>query len=204
METVPRFFNAPEDSFFLFGPRGTGKSTWLKSCYHDALWVNLLNPEEFRAFSAAPERLRHLLDGRKPADCKTVIIDEVQKLPEILGLVHALIEEKKGWQFVMTGSSARKLKRTGVDLLAGRAVVRSFHPFLAAELGTLFDLEQALQIGCLPLVCAAKRPHDVLSAYIGIYMNEEVKMEGIVRNIGGFSRFLEAVSFSHGCVLNVK
>ena len=202
MEMVSRFFNPPKDSFFLFGPRGTGKSTWLKSHYPDALWVNLLNPDEFRAFSAHPERLRHVLDGRKQSERKIVIIDEVQKLPEILGLVHSIIEEKSGWQFVLTGSSARKLRRTGVDLLAGRAILRSFHPFLAAELGKSFSLAQALKTGCLPLVCAAGQPQEVLSTYIGIYMNEEVKSEGIVRNIGGFSRFLEAISFSHGNVLN--
>ena len=203
METVLRFFDPPENSFFLFGPRGTGKSTWLKSYYPDALWVNLLNPDEYREFSARPERLRNLLDGRKTSGRKIVVIDEVQKLPEILGLVHALIEEKKGWQFILTGSSARTLKRTGVDLLAGRAVLRSFHPFLASELKASFDIKQALKTGCLPLVCAASRPQEVLATYIGIYMNEEVKMEGIVRNIGGFSRFLEAISFSHGAVLNV-
>ncbi|MDD5672937.1 MAG: DUF4143 domain-containing protein [Chitinivibrionales bacterium] len=203
METVSRFFNPPEDSFFLFGPRGTGKSTWLKSNYPDAHWVNLNNPDEYRELSARPERLRNLLDGRKSGDRKVVVIDEGQKLPEILGLIHALIEEKKGWQFILTGSSARKLKRTGIDLLAGRAVLRSFHPFLASELGAFFSLEQALKTGCLPLVCAAKRPDEVLATYIGIYMSEEVKMEGIVRNIGGFSRFLEAISFSQGAVLNV-
>jgi predicted AAA+ superfamily ATPase len=204
METVPRFFNPPTDSYFLFGPRGTGKSTWLKMHYPDALWVNLLNPDEFRTFSAHPERLRHLLDGRKLNAPKIVVIDEVQKLPEILGLVHAIIEEKKGWQFILTGSSARKLKRTGVDLLAGRAILRSFHPFMASELGKFFTIAQSLQTGCLPLVCAANQPQDVLSTYIGIYMNEEVKTEGIVRNIGGFSRFLEAISFSHGNMLNVS
>jgi len=204
MELVPRFFDLPQsESFFLFGPRGTGKSTWLRSAVPDALWVDLLQPEVFRQFSARPERLAELLESRKQEEPRTIVIDEDQKLPEILGLVHSLIEEKKGRQFILTGSSARKLKRTGVDLLAGRAILRTFHPFMASELGAEFFLENALELGMVPLVLAAHRREEVLSTYIDLYINEEVKTEGLVRNIGNFTRFLEAISFSHGSVLNI-
>ena len=115
-----------------------------------------------------------------------------------------LIEEKKGYQFVLTGSSARKLKRSGVDLLAGRVLNMTFHPFMAAELQERFDFEKALNQGLLPLITMSDEPEKVLSSYAALYVREEVQMEGLVRNIGGFSRFLEVVSFSHSSVLNIS
>ena len=132
-----------------------------------------------------------------------MVIDEVQKLPELLELGHLLIEEKLGVQFIFTGSSARKLRRAGVNLLGGRAVQRSLHPFMASELGKHFKLDEALRLGMLPVVHGAKVPEDVLRAYNGLYLREEVQMEGLVRNIGSFSRFLEAISFSQASVLNL-
>ena len=131
-------------------------------------------------------------------------MDEVQKVPEILGVVHGLIEEKRGLQFVLTGSSARKIKRAGVDLLAGRAILRTLHPFMATELGDRFRLDDALRYGLLPLVMAARSPDDVLKTYAALYLKEEVQMEGLVRNVGAFSRFLETISFSHASVLNLS
>jgi predicted AAA+ superfamily ATPase len=125
-----------------------------------------------------------------------VIVDEIQRAPALLDVVHQLIEGRKAPRFVLTGSSARKLKRTGVDLLAGRAVVRSLHPFMAAELGPRFELVRALRHGLVPLVWASKQPAETLRAYVSLYLREEVQMEGIVRNIGSFARFLEAMSFS--------
>lgn len=202
METISRFLKPPEKSFFLFGPRGTGKSTWVRQVFPDALRVDLLDPELFRAYSARPERLRELVHGN-PAR-KVVFIDEIQKVPTLLPVVHALIEEKGGRQFVLTGSSARKLKRTGVDLLGGRALVRTLHPFMAAEVGTRFHVEKALQDGLLPLAWSAEQPDDTLKAYAALYVKEEVQMEGLVRNIGGFSRFLEAISFSHASLLSLS
>lgn len=199
--TVPRFFQDPGSSFFLFGPRGTGKSTWLAETFPDALWVDLLEPDVHRRYTARPERLRELVNADPEA--KVTVIDEVQKAPELLAMVHALIESRRAPRFVLTGSSARKLKRTGVDLLAGRALLRSLHPFMAAELGERFDLEQALRLGLLPLVWAAQKPEEVLKAYVALYLREEVQLEGAVRNLGNFARFLEAVSFSHGAVLNL-
>lgn len=201
MENVVRFFRAPQQSFFLFGPRGTGKSTWLKQNFPDAEMIDLLAPDVFRRFSARPERLREVTRGTKS---KTIIIDEVQKVPELLDVVHELIENKAGLQFVLTGSSARKLRRTGVDLLAGRAIVKTMHPFMAAELGKSFSLVKSLQIGLVPLICNAEEVKETLASYVALYLKEEVQMEGVVRNIGAFSRFLEAVSFSHGATLNIS
>ncbi len=202
MEFVPRFFEPPGQSYYLFGPRGTGKSAWTGMHYRDAARIDLLQPDVLRRYHGNPERIRDFVHAQP--DGQTIIVDEVQRVPELLSAVHALIEEKRGWTFVLTGSSARKLKQTGVDLMAGRAVVRSLHPFMAAELGAHFDLQTALTQGMLPVVWDANSPMDVLNSYVGVYVREEVQAEGVVRNLGGFSRFLEAISFSHGQVLNLS
>jgi predicted AAA+ superfamily ATPase len=203
MTTIGRHFQAPASSFFLFGPRGTGKSTWLRERFPDAVWIDLLRPEEHREYAARPERLRERLAASPEAE--TVVIDEIQRVPELLDVVHELIESRRPPpRFVLTGSSARKLRRGGVNLLAGRALLRRLHPFMASELGAeRFDLGRALQLGMLPLVLAAEAPEEVLKAYVGLYLREEVQAEGIVRNLGAFSRFLEAVSFSHAAQLNL-
>ena len=202
METKARFFQDTKQSFFLFGPRGTGKSTWLKQHYKNALFIDLLAPEVFRAYSARPERLREVAEGVEPGG--TIVVDEIQKFPQLLDVVHQLMEQHNGWRFVLTGSSARKLKRSGVDLLAGRAVVKTMHPFMADELGDDFSLEDSLQIGMLPLVNDAQSPKEAINAYVAVYLREEVQLEGLVRNIGAFSRFLESASLSHGAVLNIS
>lgn len=202
MERLRRFFDHPQGSFFLFGPRGTGKSTLAKERFKESLYVDLLDPETFRILSANPERLREQLLASP--DKAVIVIDEIQKAPQLLDLVHSLIEEKRGWEFVLTGSSSRKLKRAGVDLLAGRAVFRSLHPFIAAELGNRFSLDDALQVGLLPIVLDSPQPEQVLRTYAALYLREEVQMEGLVRNIGNFSRFLEAVSFSHASLMNIS
>jgi predicted AAA+ superfamily ATPase len=201
MELVPRFLPIPGQSFFLLGPRGTGKSTWLHERLPDALVIDLLRPEVFREMSSRPERLRELVLGSPGAG--TVVVDEVQRVPELLNVVHSLLESERPRTFVLTGSSARKLRRGGVDLLAGRASMRSMHPFMAAELPE-FNLDDALRQGLLPLVVAAQDPDDVLKAYAALYLQEEVQLEGWARNVGAFSRFLEVVSFSHAAVLNVS
>jgi len=202
MEIKSRFFQSPGTSFFLFGPRGTGKTTWLRENYPAALTLDLLSPEAFRQYSAMPERLTDLIEGNP--DRSIVIIDEVQKVPALLDVVHQLIEKKKNVTFILTGSSSRKLKRTGIDLLAGRALKKTMHPFMAAELGSSFDFNQAVKFGLLPLVLASPHCEDVLRSYVSLYIREEVMMEGLVRNVGNFSRFIEAISFSHGCVLNLS
>jgi predicted AAA+ superfamily ATPase len=115
-----------------------------------------------------------------------------------------MIEQKSKRRFILTGSSARKLKRSGIDLLAGRALLRTLHPYLAAELSSQFALSAALNNGLLPLVLAAHDPRDVVRSYVALYMREEVQLEGLVRRLGDFARFLETVSFSHGSVLNLS
>ncbi len=200
MNLVRRFFRVPPRSCFLFGPRGTGKSTWLRNQLPDALYVDLLAPGTYRTLRARPERLRELLAGSPHS--RDVVIDEVQRVPEVLTVVHSVLEEPDPPRFVLTGSSARKLRRGGVDLLGGRALNRTLHPFMAAELPA-FDLERAVEIGLLPLVTANPDPKDTLQAYTGLYLEQEVEAEGLVRDIGGFARFLEAVSFSHASQLNL-
>jgi predicted AAA+ superfamily ATPase len=202
MEIIDRHFQDPRESFFLFGPRGTGKSTWVNYHCKNPLRFDLLGPDTFRAFSAKPERLREIVHANP--EKKVIVIDEIQKIPELLTVVHSLIEEKLGRQFILTGSSARKLKRTGVDLLAGRALHCTLHPFMASELKEHFKFENVLRLGMLPLVLASNQPEEVLKAYITLYLREEVQAEGIVRNLGNFSRFLEALSFSHASVLNIS
>lgn len=197
-----RFFLPPKQSYFLFGPRGTGKTTWLKHNYPGAYWIDLLNPELFRFFSAGPERLISILEEH--CHTKIVIIDEIQRIPEILNVVHMMLEEKKGYQFILTGSSSRKLKRYGVNLLGGRALLKYMPPFFASELGSAFKLSKQLKLGMLPIVLDSDSPEEILRAYVGIYLKEEVQSEGIVRSVGDFARFLETMSFSHGSLINAS
>ena len=201
MDFISRFCKLPDQSCFLFGPRGTGKSTWLRDQLPGSLFLDLLEPALHRSLSARPERLRELLAGSPGTG--TVVIDEIQRIPELLTVVHSVLEEPSPPRFVLTGSSARKLRRGGVDLLGGRAVHRTMHPFMAAELPD-FDLGRALQIGLLPLVVGAPDPADVLDAYASLYLEQEVQAEGLTRNVGNFTRFLEAVTFSHGAQLNIS
>lgn len=201
MKFIKRFFSDPGQSFFLFGPRGTGKSTLVREYFEGALWIDLLHPETLRSYSARPERLFDLV--RANPDKKTIVIDEVQKVPSLLSVTHALIEENKKLQFILTGSSARKIKHAGADLLAGRALQKHLYPFMAAEIGSNFSLEKALTLGMLPVLLGSTNPHESLQAYVGLYLKEEIQEEGLVRNLESFSRFLEIVSFSHTTVLNV-
>ena len=200
MELVSRFFDIPNQSCFLLGPLGTGKSTWLRHRLPDALFLDLLEPALHRSLNARPERLRELLAGSPRID--TVVIDEIQRIPELLTVVHALMEEPSPPRFILTGSSARKLRRGGVDLLGGRAVHRTMHPFMARNC-PISILERRCKSDCCRLV-GAPEPADVLDAYASLYLEQEVQAEGLTRNIGNFARFLEAISFSHGGLLNVS
>lgn len=200
MESAIRFFQAPAKSYFLFGPRGTGKSTWIREHYPDALILDLLAPEVYREYKAHPERFRQWVLAHSKQTL--FVIDEVQKVPGLLDVVHELIELKRGWIFVLTGSSARKLKQQGVDLLAGRALRKVMHPFMAAELAQQFDFERGLRYGMLPVFWESKEPREDLAAYVALYMKEEVQQEGLVRHIEHFARFLETISFSQGSILS--
>ena len=188
-----------KQSIFLFGPRGVGKTAWTREQLPDALFFDLLDHPTYTQLLAAPQRM----GDRIPQSYKGwVVVDEVQRVPEVLNEVHRLIESRR-LRFVLTGSSARKLRRRGVNLLAGRALTRHLHPLTALELGKDFDLKRALRWGCLPLACTSKKPQDYLNSYAATYLREEVQQEGFARNIGAFGRFLEAASFSQGNVLNM-
>lgn len=187
-------------SFFLFGPRGTGKTTWVKSAFPKAAYIDLLEAELFNDLTANPQRLSNFIP---PAFKDWVIIDEVQRIPELLHEVHRLIETNK-YRFILTGSSPRKLKRKGPNLLAGRALTLSMHPFSAAELGNDFQLDHSLRYGQLPSVYTEADPKKYLEAYVRTYLEEEIRQEGLTRNLSAFARFLEAASFSQGSVLSIS
>lgn len=195
MKYIQRKITSPKSSYFLLGPRGTGKSTWLSHQYSKALRIDLLLGEEERRFSSYPERIRDITESMASGD--TLILDEIQRVPRLLPEIHALIEEKKGIQFIMTGSSTRKLRRSVSDLLGGRALMRQMGPFLASELGKQFSIEKALNTGLIPLIWESSDPEERLRDYLNLYLREEIHAEGLVRQIGDFSRFLEVASFSH-------
>ena len=186
-------------SFFLFGPRGVGKTAWVRARFPDALVFDLLDSETYTRLLAAPSRLA---DQIPTAYRGWVVLDEIQRIPDLLNEVHRLIEARR-LRFVLTGSSARKLRRRGVNLLAGRAVTRFMHPLSARELGGDFDLPRTLRHGCLPFACTEPDPRDYLRSYVTTYLREEVQQEGFARNLAAFARFLEAASFSQGAVLNM-
>lgn len=195
-----RLLAPPEGkSFFLFGPRGTGKTTWVRATFPQALFVDLLEASTFNELLANPQRLENRIP---PKFTDWIVIDEIQKIPALLDEVHRLIEKRK-LKFVLTGSSARKLRRHGPNLLAGRAVSRSMHPLAAIEMGERFNLEQAVHHGMLPAVGSEPDPADYLASYVRTYLEEEVRQEGLTRNLAAFSRFLESASFSQGSVLSV-
>ena len=187
-------------SFFLFGPRGTGKTTWLKHRLPEALFVNLLQSEFYNRLTANPGHLRQLVP---PGHTGWTIIDEVQRIPALLNEVHDLIETRE-LRFVLTGSSARTLRRKGVNLLAGRALTYRMHPLTVAEQGDAFNLRDSLQLGHLPARFSESDPGKYLKDYVQTYLREEVMQEGLTRNIGHFSHFLEVASFSQGATVNIS
>lgn len=202
MEPIARRLTVPDRSFFLFGPRGVGKSHLLRDALPSAVAFDLLNTGLQLQFARTPDILEARV-GRKPRGT-WVWIDEVQKVPALLDEVHRLIESR-GWRFALSGSSARKLLRQGANLLAGRASTRRLEAFSAAELSAAFDLRRALEWGTLPLVVdepAAAR--DILDAYVHTYIREEIKEEGLVRRVEPFLRFLEVAGALNGQTLNFE
>ncbi len=188
-----------EQSYFLLGPRGVGKSSFVKHTYKKALLFDLLDSEIYTKLIASP----HLLSRYVPSSFKQwVIIDEIQKIPMLLNEVHRLIEKRK-LKFILTGSSARKLKSKNVNLLAGRAITEYMYPLTAEELGKDFSLKKSLACGHLPMAYKTKNPKKFLNSYVHTYLKEEIQQEGLTRSLPNFSRFLEAASFSQGSVLNI-
>jgi predicted AAA+ superfamily ATPase len=188
---------AARKSLFLFGPRQTGKTALISHAFSNAKIYDLLDGEVFLAFNARPTRLGEELT----AEDKLVVLDEIQKLPVLLDEVHRLIE-KRGIRFVLTGSSARKLRRGGVNLLGGRAPSRTLHPFTRRELGADFSLDRALDRGLLPPIYFSDNAREDLGAYVGNYLKEEIAAEALTRNVPAFSRFLEVAALCHGTMLN--
>jgi predicted AAA+ superfamily ATPase len=198
-----RHLKAPRESFFLFGPRGTGKSTWLRQQLPDAHWFDLLRMPLVLELTRRPETFRARIEALPKGSW--VVVDEVQRMPALLDEVHALLAEHgKSYRFALSGSSARKLRRLEVNLLAGRAITRNFFPLTAAELEFDFGLDDLLATGCLPMV--RNDPDsaiDILDAYVSTYLREEVQQEALTKDIGGFARFLEVAALCNGQVVNV-
>jgi len=196
-----RNINIPRNkSFFLFGPRGTGKTTWVRSTFPRGLMIDLLESGLYYSLLASPQSLEDLI----PPDFNDwVIIDEIQRIPDLLNEVHRLIENRN-CKFVLTGSSARKLRQKGVNLLAGRAVTRYMHPLTAYELAEDYSFGHSLSLGQLPSVYVESDPADYLKSYIHTYLREEVLQEGLTRNLQTFARFFETASFSQAAPLNIS
>ncbi len=184
-------------SLFLLGPRQTGKSTLLRHVFPEARYVDLLEANTFRELSAYPETLRQSL---KPAE-KLIIVDEVQKLPALLDEAQALIDRDKDIRLILTGSSARKLRRGHANLLAGRAWFCRLHPLVSGEVNGKY-LDRRLNTGSLPAVIDSADPVEDLKAYVGGYLKEEIRAEGLVRSIESFSRFLEVAALTNTHILN--
>ncbi len=184
-------------SCFLFGPRQTGKTWIIKNKLANYKYFNLLNTKTYIQFAYSPSILQELISDKD----KVVIIDEIQRLPILLNEVQLLIDEKD-IHFLLTGSSARKIKRKGINLLGGRARIRNLHPLIFSELSKKFNLKRALNTGLLPSIYFSDSPKEDLESYIGTYLQEEIAAEALVRNIPAFSRFLTIAALSNSQIIN--
>ena len=199
---VNRICNLPQSqSFFLFGARQTGKSTLVDTIFRESIWkIDLLLTENFLKYTKYPEQFRReAMEKIERQGVRRIFVDEIQRIPPLLNEIHHLIE-KTGCQFLLTGSSARRLRRGGVNLLAGRAVQRRLFPFVYQEIAAGFSLPDVLQFGTLPSVYGRDKEEgiDILRSYTETYLREEIQAEGLVRNLGGFSRFLDMAASQFG------
>lgn len=208
MLQIKRVMKIPKGHFFLFGPRGTGKSTWHKQKFKPHFYINLLLSKTFLEYTAEPHLLRSRLEFLKSDEVLRIVIDEIQKCPQLLDEVHALIEDFPGRiQFALTGSSARKLRRSNANLLGGRDLTRSFFPFVTYEVSDSFSIESVLKYGLLPKVYLSNSEEDkkdYLRAYTQTYLKEEVQQEALVRNLPDYVRFLKHLAIKNGEVLNLS
>jgi predicted AAA+ superfamily ATPase len=190
--------NKLDEGMFLFGARQTGKSTLLKERFKGAIYYDLLNPSVRRAFKLNPNSLWEALQD-KPAGT-LVVVDEIQKVPELLDVVHSLMVDKDLY-FILSGSSARKLKRSGANTLGGRAIPETLYPLVWPEV-TDFQIDRAVQNGMLPRHYMVEDATKRLSGYVKVYLDEEIREEGEVRELDAFERFMEVAAISDGEMLN--
>ncbi len=204
MAMYARQLSLPDRSFFLFGPRGTGKTTWLRQMLPDALWFDLLRTQVFLEMSQRPDAFRQQVEALPRG--RWVVVDEVQRVPALLHEVHALISEHgRRYRFALSGSSARKLKRLDVDLLAGRALNRQFFPLTASELDFDVEVDDVLRFGLLPQIRSDRKyAVDAMDAYVSNYLREEVQQEALVRRLDSFARFLQVSALMNGQAANVS
>jgi predicted AAA+ superfamily ATPase len=197
-----RAFKLPQHSFFLFGPRSTGKTTWLRENLGNALWFNLLLDRDYLPLLQIPDSFRSAVEALRPGTW--IVIDEVQRLPGLLREVHDLISlHGDDYRFAISGSSARKLRRIDVDMLAGRVIERRMLPLTSQELGFPNNVTKLLSTGMLPPVC--QKPDvalDLLEAYATTYLREEIQQEALVKDLGSFGRFLRIAAIMNGQVVN--
>jgi predicted AAA+ superfamily ATPase len=194
----------PERSFLLLGPRGTGKTTWLRARLPKAHWYNLLLDREQLRLMRDPHLFRQEIEALPSRSW--VVVDEIQKLPSLMNEIHdALASAPRRWRFALTGSSARRLRRDDVNLLAGRVVMRSMLPLTAAELGRAATVDDLLRFGMLPMVRSARGVAarvDLLEAYVETYLAQEIRAEALVRSLEAFARFLEIAALANAQVTN--
>lgn len=205
---IPRTINLSsyKNSLFLFGPRQVGKTYLIKHALSFDLFIDLLKHSEFLRYARDPSILTREVEALKKEKCR-IVIDEIQRCPGILDEIQLIMGDKPGIQFILTGSSARKLKRAGVNLLGGRAITVHLHPFTYEELGDRFVLDSALCFGTLPAIVLADSKEDkirLLKSYAEIYLKEEIQQEALTRNIPAFSLFLELAAHENGSILNFQ
>ena len=196
-----RLLPTPTRSVLLLGPRGTGKSTWIQNRFPEAISYDLLDAGESIRLNRNPNAIFDELSGLQPGTW--VVIEEIQKAPALLDQVHRLMASN-GLKFVLSGSSARKLRRGGVNLLAGRAVPTELYPLVSAELDADFNVEQSLRLGSLPLAVTEPNAQDYLRTYAQTYLDQEIRSEALTRNFAGFARFLEVAARQNGQTTNVS